>query len=230
MMVLQSAVMMMKMVMAIAIKMVVLKSVVMMMINQFLPRQNHLLSLSQMSGCSVFRFRSLNAVIGAYTASSTFLMAMLIMTMIDDGGRDVYDVCDLLSTKDVGSLKHSAFNVVFSLTLFICKWLHWWCSMSIAHLQMLICKWKWWHWRYSTRGNYLHRFWMKLTFLAKWISAFLAPRTVVDELLESESFSNKFVKLCSHETFSWKMEQALQINYFPTLKHPRHWGSLKPWV
>ena len=106
---------------------VVLQSVVMMMINQFLPRQNHLLSLSQTSGCSVFRFRSLNAVIGAYTASSTFLMAMLIMTMIDDGGRDdddVYDVCDLLSTKDVGSLKHSAFNVVFSLTLFICKWLH----------------------------------------------------------------------------------------------------------
>ena len=200
------------------------------MTNQFLPPQNHLLSLSQMSGCSVFRFRSLNAVIGAYTASSTFLMAMLIMTMIDDGGRDVYDVCDLLSTKDVGSLKHSAFNVVFSLTLFICKWLHWWCSMSIAHLQLLICKWKWWHRRYSTRGNYLHRFWMKLTFLAKWISAFLAPRTVVDELLESESFSNKFVKLCSHETFSWKMEQALQINYFPTLKHPRHWGSLKPWV
>ena len=104
---------------------VVLQSVVMMMINQFLPRQNHLLSLSQMSGCSVFRFRSLNAVIGAYTASSTFWMAMLIMTMIDDGGRDVYDVCDLLSTKDVGSLKHSAFNVVFSLTLFICKCLHW---------------------------------------------------------------------------------------------------------
>ena len=122
--VLQSVVMMMKMVMVIAIEMVMLKSVVMMMINQFLPRQNHLLSLSQMSGCSVFRFRSLNAVIGAYTASSTFLMAMLIMTMIDDGGRDVYDVCDLLSTKDVGSLKHSAFNVVFSLTLFICKWLH----------------------------------------------------------------------------------------------------------
>ena len=119
--VLQSVVMMMMMVMVIAIKMVMLKSVVMMMINQFLPRQNHLLSLSQMSGCSVFRFRSLNAVIGAYTASSTFLMAMLIMTMIDD---DVYDVCDLLSTKDVGSLKHSAFNVVFSLTLFICKCLH----------------------------------------------------------------------------------------------------------
>ena len=73
-----------------------------------------------MSGCSVFRFRSLNAVIGAYTASSTFLMAMLIMTMIDDGGRDDDDdVCDPVSTKDVGSLKHSAFNVVFSLTLFI---------------------------------------------------------------------------------------------------------------
>ena len=142
--VLQSVVMMMMMVMVIAIEMVMLKSVVMMMmvlqsvvmmmINQFLPRQNHLLSLSQMSGCSVFRFRSLNAVIGAYTASSTFLMAMLIMTMIDDGGRDVYDVCDLLSTKDVGSLKHSAFNVVFSLTLFICKCLHWWCSSTNAHL------------------------------------------------------------------------------------------------
>ena len=70
---------------------------------------------------------------------------------------------------------------------------------------------------------------MKLTFtFAKWISAFLAPRTVVDELLESESFSDRFVKLCSHETFSGKMERALQINYFPTLKHPRHWGSLKP--
>ena len=70
---------------------------------------------------------------------------------------------------------------------------------------------------------------MKLTFtFAKWISAFLAPRTVVDELLESESFSDRFVKLCSHETFSGKMKRALQINYFPTLKHPRHWGSLKP--
>ena len=115
----------------------------------------------------------------------------------------------------------------------LCSLLH--CSsanvyIGDAHLQMLICKWKWWHWRYSTRGNYLHRFWMKLTFLAKWISAFLAPRTVVDELLESESFSDRFVKLCSHETFSGKMERALQINYFPTLKHPRHWGSLKPWV
>ena len=63
--VLQSVVMMMKMVMVIALKMVMLKSVVMMMINQILPSQNHLLSLSQTSGCSVFRFRSLNAVIGA---------------------------------------------------------------------------------------------------------------------------------------------------------------------
>ena len=97
-----------------------------------------------------------------------------------------------------------------------------------THLQMLICKWKWWHWRYSTRGNYLHRFWMKLTFtFAKWISAFLAPRTVVDELLESESFSNKFVKLCSHETFFWENETSFTNKLFPHLKTSKTLGKFK---